>query len=279
MMRFTTKYLKLGFLLCLFTTAVVAQDLTVLSYNIRYNSQSDGEDLWDLRKRELVDQIQQHSPDSFGVQEATAVQIQYILEALPEYAYVGVGRDDGADQGEYSAIFYLKEKFEVVESNTFWLSDTPEVVSKAWDAALPRICTYAQLKAHSSGKEYWHFNTHFDHIGKIARNESAKLIVNQINQMTKKGSAVVITGDFNAQAEEAPIHTIKKDFKDPLDALALEGPKGTFNAFVIGAALDRRIDYIFYRGLRPLKYTHLDKTRANGRWISDHLPVKLEWAY
>ena len=84
------------------------------------------------------------------------------------------------------------------------------------------VCTYAQLKAHSSGKEYWHFNTHFDHIGKIARNESAKLIVNQINQKTKKGSAVVITGDFNAQAEEAPIHTIKKDFKDPLDALAFD---------------------------------------------------------
>lgn len=278
-MRFTNTYLKLGFLLCLFTTAVVAQDLTVLSYNIRYNSQSDGEDLWDLRKGELVDQIHQHSPHSFGVQEATAVQMQYILEALPEYAYVGVGRDDGASKGEYSAIFYLKEKFEVLESNTFWLSDTPTVVSKAWDAALPRICTYAKLKAHSNGKEYWHFNTHFDHIGTIARNESAKLIVNQINQMTKKGSAVVITGDFNAQPKDAPIETIKKSFKDPLDALALKGPKGTFNAFVIGAALDRRIDYIFYRGLTPLKYTHLDEKRANGRWISDHLPVKLVWAY
>ena len=279
MMRFTNKYLKLGFLLCLFSTAVVAQDLTVLSYNIRYNSQSDGEDLWDLRKSELVDQIQQHSPHSFGVQEATAVQMQYILEALPEYAYVSVGRDDGADKGEYSAIFYLKEKFEVLESKTFWLSDTPTVVSKAWDAALPRICTYAKLKAHSSGREYWHFNTHFDHIGKIARNESAKLIVNQINQMTKKGSAVVITGDFNAQPEEAPIVTIKKHFKDPLEALALEGPKGTFNAFVIGAALDRRIDYIFYRGFTPLKYTHLDEKRANGRWLSDHLPIKISINY
>lgn len=278
-MRFTTKYIKLGFLLCLFSAAVVAQDLTVLSYNIRYNSQSDGEDLWDLRKSELVDQIQQHSPDSFGVQEATAAQMQYILEALPEYAYVGVGRDDGASKGEYSAVFYLKEKFEVLESNTFWLSDTPEVVSKAWDAALPRICTYAKLKAHYNGREYWHFNTHFDHIGKIARNESAKLIINKINQMTKKGSAVVITGDFNTQPEEAPIVTIKMDFKDPLDALALEGPKGTFNAFVIGATLDRRIDYIFFRGLTPLKYTHLDEKRANGRWISDHLPVKLEWTY
>lgn len=278
-MRFTTAYLKFGFLLCLFTTAAVAQDLTVLSYNIRYNSQSDGEDLWDLRKGELVDQIQQHSPHSFGVQEATAVQMQYILEALPEYAYVGVGRDDGASKGEYSAIFYLKEKFEVLESNTFWLSDTPAVVSKAWDAALPRICTYAKLKAHSNGREYWHFNTHFDHIGTIARNESAKLIVNQINQMTKKGSAVVITGDFNAQPDEEPIVTIKKDFKDPLDALALEGPKGTFNAFVIGAALDRRIDYIFYRGLTPLKYTHLDEKRANGRWISDHLPIKISISY
>jgi len=278
-MRFITKNLKLVFLLSLLSTVVVAQDLTVLSYNIRYNSQSDGEDLWDLRKGELVDQIQQHSPDSFGVQEATAVQMQYILEALPEYAYVGVGRDDGTSKGEYSAVFYLKEKFEVLESNTFWLSDTPAVVSKAWDAALPRICTFAKLKEYSNGREYWHFNTHFDHVGKIARNESAKLIVNQINQMTKQGSAVVITGDFNAQPDEEPIVTIKKDFKDPLDALALEGPKGTFNAFVIGAALDRRIDYIFYRGLTPLKYTHLDEKRANGRWISDHLPIKISISY
>ena len=115
MMRLITKYLKLSFLLFIFTTAAVAQDLTILSYNIRYNSQSDGEDLWDLRKEDLVSQIKKHSPDSFGVQEATEIQMQYILEALPNYVYVGVGRDDGANKGEYSAVFYLKENFELLK--------------------------------------------------------------------------------------------------------------------------------------------------------------------
>ena len=279
MMRLITKYLKLSFLLFIFTTAAVAQDLTILSYNIRYNSQSDGEDLWDLRKEDLVSQIKKHSPDSFGVQEATEIQMQYILEALPNYVYVGVGRDDGANTGEYSAVFYLKEKFELLESNTFWLSDTPAVVSKAWDAALPRICTYAKLQERSNGKVYWHFNTHFDHIGKIARTESAKLIVNQINKIVKNGSPVIISGDFNAEPNENPIISIKNDFSDPIDSLDLEGPKGTFNGFVIGADLDRRIDYIFFRGLKALKYGHLSEKRNNGRWISDHLPVKLELNY
>ena len=214
-MRFTTKYLKLGFLLCLFTTAVVAQDLTVLSYNIRYNSQSDGEDLWDLRKWELVDQIQQHSPDSFGVQEATAVQIQYILEALPEYAYVGVGRDNGATKGEYSAVFYLKEKFKLLESKTFRLSETPEEVSVGWDAALPRICTYAQFKEHTTGRDFWHFNTHFDHVGKAARANSALLIIEKIKSLVSPESVFVLTGDFNASPNELPITHLKSAFRDP----------------------------------------------------------------
>ena len=156
-MRYTTKYLKMSLLMFLFTTVGVAQNLTVISYNIRYNSQSDGEDIWDLRKGELVGQINQHSPDSFGVQEATQIQMQYILEALPEYAYVGVGRDNGATKGEYSAVFYLKEKFKLLESKTFWLSETPEEVSVGWDAALPRICTYAQFKEHTTGRVFLAF--------------------------------------------------------------------------------------------------------------------------
>ena len=278
-MRYTTKYLKMSLLMFLFTTVGVAQNLTVISYNIRYNSQSDGEDIWDLRKGELVGQINQHSPDSFGVQEATQIQIQYILEALPEYGYVGVGRDDGASKGEYSAVFYLKEKFKLLESKTFWLSETPEEVSVGWDAALPRICTYAQFKEHTTGRVFWHFNTHFDHVGKAARANSALLIIEKIKSLVSPESVFVLTGDFNASPNELPITHLKNAFRDPLEYIELSGPEGTFNAFNLQAPLDRRIDYIFFQGLTPLSYAHLSEKRANGRWISDHLPVKFDLAY
>jgi len=279
MMRYTTKYLKMSLLMFLFTTVGVAQNLTVISYNIRYNSQSDGEDIWDLRKGELVGQINQHSPDSFGVQEATQIQMQYILEALPEYAYVGVGRDNGATKGEYSAVFYLKEKFKLLESKTFWLSETPEEVSVGWDAALPRICTYAQLKEHTTGRVFWHFNTHFDHVGKAARANSALLIIEKIKSLVSTESVFVLTGDFNASPNELPITHLKNAFRDPLEYIELSGPEGTFNAFNLQAPLDRRIDYIFFQGLTPLSYAHLSEKRANGRWISDHLLVKFDLAY
>jgi endonuclease/exonuclease/phosphatase family metal-dependent hydrolase len=279
MMRYTTKYLKMSLLMFLFTTVGVAQNLTVISYNIRYNSQSDGEDIWDLRKGELVGQINQHSPDSFGVQEATQIQIQYILEALPEYGYVGVGRDDGASKGEYSAVFYLKEKFKLLESKTFWLSETPEEVSVGWDAALPRICTYAQFKEHTTGRVFWHFNTHFDHVGKAARANSALLIIEKIKSLVSPESVFVLTGDFNASPNELPMTHLKNAFRDPLEYIELSGPEGTFNAFNLQAPLDRRIDYVFFQGLTPLSYAHLSEKRANGRWISDHLPVKFDLAY
>ena len=278
-MRYTTKYLKMSLLMFLFTTVGVAQNLTVISYNIRYNSQSDGEDIWDLRKGELVGQINQHSPDSFGVQEATQIQMQYILEALPEYAYVGVGRDNGATKGEYSAVFYLKEKFKLLESKTFWLSETPEEVSVGWDAALPRICTYAQFKEHTTGRVFWHFNTHFDHVGKAARANSALLIIEKIKSLVSTESVFVLTGDFNASPNELPITHLKNAFRDPLEYIELSRPEGTFNAFNLQAPLDRRIDYIFFQGLTPLSYAHLSEKRANGRWISDHLPVKFDLAY
>ena len=278
-MHYTTKYLKMSLLMFLFTTVGVAQNLTVISYNIRYNSQSDGEDIWDLRKGELVGQINQHSPDSFGVQEATQIQMQYILEALPEYGYVGVGRDDGASKGEYSAVFYLKEKFKLLESKTFWLSETPEEVSVGWDAALPRICTYAQFKEHTTGRVFWHFNTHFDHVGKAARANSALLIIEKIKSLVSTESVFVLTGDFNASPNELPTTHLKNAFRDPLEYIELSGPEGTFNAFNLQAPLDRRIDYIFFQGLTPLSYAHLSEKRANGRWISDHLPVKFDLAY
>ena len=256
---------------------VFGQEIAVLSYNIRYNSSGDGLDLWDLRKAELIDQIKQLNPMSFGVQEATLTQMKDLESGLPDYDYVGVGRDDGATKGEFSAIFYKSSEMKVLQENTFWLSETPEKVSVGWDAALPRICTYAKFELMASKKQFWHFNTHFDHLGEIARDESAKLIVSKIADLVSSGDALVLSGDFNAEPDEEPILVLNHSFEKPADKVSLQGPVGTFSGFQLDAPLDRRIDYIFTKNVEIKTYQHLDTKRANGRWISDHLPVFLSF--
>ena len=199
--------------------------------------------------------------------------MQDLLAGLPDYYYVGVGRDDGKTKGEYSAIFYKKDELRLVEESTFWLSDTPEKVSVGWDAALPRICTYALFEHQESKRQYWHFNTHFDHMGVKARAESAKLITSKIASLADGEEAVVLSGDFNAEPQQEPISVLKNNFQDPIETVDLKGSLGTFNGFDLYANLDRRIDYIFYKSVKPIEYLHLDTKRSNKRWISDHLPI------
>ena len=256
---------------------VFGQEIAILSYNVRYNSPGDSLDLWDLRKTELINQIKELNPMSFGVQEATLTQMKDLEAGLPDYDYVGVGRDDGATKGEFSAIFYKSSEMKVLQENTFWLSETPEKVSVGWDAALPRICTYAKFELSSSKKRFWHFNTHFDHMGEIARAESAKLIVSKISDLVSSGDALVLSGDFNAEPHEEPILVLNHSFDDPADRDKLQGPVGTFSGFQLDAVLDRRIDYIFTKNVEVKTYQHLDTKRSNGRWISDHLPVLLSF--
>ena len=214
---------------------------------------------------------------SIGVQEATLTQMKDLKAGLPDYNYVGVGRDDGATKGEFSAIFYKRSELKVLQEDTFWLSETPEKVSFGWDAALPRICTYAKFELVSSKKRFWHFNTHFDHMGEIARAESAKLIVSKIMALVGDGEAIILSGDFNAEPHEEPILVLNDSFEDPADRVKLQGPVGTFIGFQLDAPLDRRIDYIFTKNLEVKTYRHLDTKRAKGRWISDHLPVFLSF--
>ena len=256
---------------------VFGQEIAVLSYNIRYNSSGDGLDLWDLRKAELINQIKQLNPISFGVQEATLTQMQDLEAGLTDYSYVGVGRDDGATKGEFSAIFFKKDELRVLQEDTFWLSDTPEKVSVGWDAALPRICTYAFFEHKSSKNRFWHFNTHFDHMGVKAREESAKLIVSKIKSLVSSEEAIILSGDFNTEPNEEPVLVLKNSFEDPADKVRLEGPFGTFSGFQLDAELDRRIDYIFIQGVSVISYQHLATRRTNGRWISDHLPIVLSF--
>lgn len=273
------KRFHLILLLVLMTTfSTLAQEYNVISYNIRFNNPNDKENWWEHRKEAVVQLLEENEPVSFGVQEAVLSQMEYIDEHMPGYSYVGVGRDDGKTDGEFSAIFY-KNNLKVLKSGTFWLSTTPDKVSKGWDAALPRVCTYAQFEM-EDGSVFWHFNTHFDHVGEKARAESAALIVRKIKEFTNGKDKVILTGDFNTTPDKAPYANITEYMDDAAQktSAGIEGPIGTFSGFNLDAPLDRRIDYIFSRNIQALKYLHLDDKTDKGLWVSDHLPVVIRFS-
>lgn len=264
-------------LLCVFAFCF-SQDLKVMTYNIRLALDSDGENAWSHRKIEAIALMQYYHPDCFGVQEAVPQQMIDIKQSLKNYNFVGVGRDDGADKGEYSAIFYDTEKLEVLDSGTFWLSETPEKPSKGWDAAYNRICTYALFKMKKGGKKFWAFNTHFDHVGDMARAESSKLILEQISKFNTKNYPVILTGDFNLTDDSLPIKTISKELNDSYTTSLLSpyGPKGTFTAFDVNVIPENRIDYIFTKNFNVLNYRAINDRRENLLYPSDHFPILVE---
>jgi len=255
--------------------AVYGQSATFLTYNIRYDTPNDSADAWPERRDFLAGQLRFHKPDVFGIQEGLHRQVEYLQQELPDYKHVGVGRDDGREAGEYSALFYRADRFRALQSGTFWLSETPDKVSKGWDAALPRICTWALLEDSAAGSRIWVFNTHFDHIGKAARKASAALILQKISEKNTTGDPVVLMGDFNAEPEEEPIAVLQTTLNEARDASREPpfGPEGTFNGFKFREPVNRRIDYIFVSpGQHVLQYAVLSDSR-NCHYPSDHLPV------
>ena len=170
-----------------------AQELDVLSYNIRYASPNDGPNLWKNRKGDMIETLSNINPDLLGLQEVLHIQLLELTNGMKEYSYIGVGREDGKTKGEYSPILYRKDAFDVLDSGTFWLSDTPSQISVGWDAALERICSYARFLHRQSGNEFWMFNTHFDHIGVLARANAARLILEKINALNTSSLPVVVT--------------------------------------------------------------------------------------
>lgn len=254
---------------------VWGQSTKVMTYNIRYDAKSDTLNNWDLRKEAMVKLMEHYAPTFIGLQEALANQVTYLDDALPTYGYVGVGREDGKEKGEYSAVLYTKNEYKVVQSNTFWLSETPENISKGWDATLERICTYGLFEHLVTKEQIWVFNTHFDHIGELARSHSAQLIVDKIKEMVKGNVPIVLMGDFNLEPDGKGISIIKGYLQDgiQISKRLFYGPEGTFNGFDPNMKLDRRIDYIFVKNTRVTEYMHIDDRMDNNRHISDHLPV------
>ncbi|AUP77904.1 endonuclease/exonuclease/phosphatase family protein [Flavivirga eckloniae] len=248
----------------------------VMTYNIKLDHPKEGKHSWDNRKDLITGQINFYEPDVFGVQEALPNQMQYLDSTLVNYNYVGVGRDDGKNSGEYSAIFYKKASFEVIESSTFWLSETPTKVSMGWDAVCNRVCTYALFKNKKTNKHFWVFNTHFDHVGKQAKKESPKLILQKIQELNSKICPTVLMGDFNLKPETESIQFIKKHFSDSKETSEnpVFGPSGTFNGFHFDKPVTDRIDYIFVskRNIEVRKYAVLSDSK-DCKYPSDHLPV------
>lgn len=270
---------KLSFtfaLLMLLFTHGIAQNIHVASFNIRLKTNSDVGNLWDDRKEAVCNLILFHEFDIFGIQEGFIEQVRDMQTLLPGFDYVGVGRDDGAQKGEHSAIFYNTDRFEVLKSGTFWLSDTnTEKPNKGWDAALPRICTWGVFKDKQNDREFIFMNTHFDHVGVVARNESAKQILAKAKEFAAD-LPLILTGDFNVDENNdaykllANSQVVTDTYeKAPIKYL----PNSTFNGWGKSLKPSGRIDHIFVTpNFQVLKYGALTDTYM-GKFPSDHFPV------
>ena len=224
-------------------------DLKVGSYNIRYDNKGDRDkgNGWEHRLPVILSILEWESPDFFGAQEVLAHQLADMQNGLPDYVAYGVGRDDGKDKGEAVPVFYRKDRFDHLDQGTFWLSESPEVPSRGWDAALPRVCSWVKLKEKNTGKLIYFFNLHLDHIGTKAREQSMYVVLRKIKEIAK-GETVFLTGDFNVD-QHNEIYGILQNSGLVFDSYEKTQHKmawnGTFNAYDTHLFTDSRIDHIF----------------------------------
>jgi len=253
--------------------------INVLTYNIRLANPDDAPNTWNARKQRVFSLIREAKPDIFGLQEALHEQLTDMEFTFPDYVRVGVGRDDGKEAGEYSPLFYNEHKFKMLSSGTFWLSQTPSVAgSRGWDAACNRIVTWVHLKDYKTGKVFFVFCTHFDHLGEIARRNSAKLLLHAVDSLSGNNPAIIL-GDFNSKPGSEPYQIIT-DISNPTHLLDSResckkpnGPKFTFTGFEVGAQPGERIDYIFLKNkIRVLSF-RVNNANNGDYYPSDHLPV------
>jgi endonuclease/exonuclease/phosphatase family metal-dependent hydrolase len=257
---------------------LLLQPLKLMTYNIRLDAAVDSENAWKYRKDYFAAQIRFYEPDILGIQEALPHQVNDISTRLTHYDYVGIGRE-GVGKGESSNIFYNKHRFQAVEASTFWLSETPDSISKGWDAAYHRVCTYVLLRDRKNNKMFWIFNTHLDHEGEVARTKGIELILERINSV----NPVIFMGDLNSEPETDRIMDLKAAMIDTRTASIEKpfGPTGTFNGFKHHEPVTKLIDYIFISKGSPFsvrKYAILSDSKEL-RYPSDHLPVFVELKY
>ncbi len=271
-------------------------DLIVMSFNIRYGAANDGENNWDKRKDLACEVVRRHKPDLVGLQEALRSQIDDMRAALPAYGEIGVAREDGKTKGEYSAILYRKDRFDVDDSGTFWLSDTPEVPgSITWGNACTRVCTWARVLPKPSGKPFYMVNTHLDHISQLSREKGIALIMARLSSR-KHPDPVVLTGDFNSGENNAVVRYLKGERRlevvnngmsqNPLplvDTFRLlhqdASNVGTAHGFK-GSRAGNKIDYIFVAPGTEVLQAEILHDNQDNRYPSDHYPITaaIRWA-
>ncbi|WP_068472396.1 endonuclease/exonuclease/phosphatase family protein [Saccharicrinis aurantiacus] len=256
----------------------VHAQLSVMSFNIKFDTANDGDNSWDFRKSEVVDLLSFYHPDFFGLQEAVNNQVDFINHQLEAYNYIGIGREGAESVSEGVQIFYDTIKYKLIDTNTFWLSETPNELSKGWDASYYRIATYGSFADRRSGDTLHILNCHLDNDGKLARKEAVKLIVKTLDNYQIENQKVIIMGDFNCTEDDKPYSIINKEFDDAMKLSVRKpyGPIGTWNAYDTESIVNRRIDYIFCKGFKVNTYRHIDDRRANNLYPSDHLPVLTE---
>jgi endonuclease/exonuclease/phosphatase family metal-dependent hydrolase len=245
-----------------------------ITYNIRYNNVNDGEDKWENRKEAIGNFFLEEQGDFLGLQEVLEDQLIYLDRYLDKYDYIGVGRDDGIALGEFSPLFYDSTKWDKIDHATIWLSETPNEVSMGWDAACNRLVTFGFFKNKTTNDTIAVYNTHFDHKGDIARQESVKTLKEFVSK-TSQGKPHVILGDFNMTPTTSMYRSMISDFRDARIAANhhFEEHVGTYNGFKLNGRYKRRIDYVFISDdLQVLQYDCPD-LRLDGRHLSDHFPV------
>ncbi len=256
--------------------------LRAMSYNIRLDIASDGPNAWPHRKEMVVALIRREAPDLLGMQEVVPGQKRDLEAALPEFQQVGVARDDGKDKGEYSPIAFRRDRFELIDSGTIWLSETPARPSKGWDAAYPRIATWALLRDRRGGRTLRVLNTHFDHVGVVARHQSAALLLQWLSRGAWRGLPTILMGDLNSTPEGSAYRQLAATEVSGLRDARLSsrtppyGPSGTFNAFKIDSDPESPIDHIFVSAEFAVEKYAVVTQHWGGRLPSDHYPVVVD---
>ncbi len=248
----------------------------ILSYNIRLSFADDGDNSWKFRKPASLVMIGEEKPVVFGLQEACPEQLKYLNDSLAGYEYIGVGRDDGKTEGEAMAVFFDTSRVDLGENGTFWLSETPDSVSFGWDAACRRTCTWAKFTLKDSGREFYVFNTHLDHIGPTARRESIRLIADSIKAIAGGETPCFLTADFNTTAADSIFDPVKQILGQARVDSPVSDSHPTYNAYgrqtEYATDGDCVIDHIFYKGMEPISFRTL--TGDYGvPYISDHYPI------
>ncbi len=259
-------------------TAADTVQLRVMTFNVRYATAPDGDNGWEHRRELLIETVRKFDPDVLGLQEALADQLDEIAAQLPTHTVIGVGRDDGKRKGEFSALLIRTDRFEIVDSGTFWLSETPNLIaSKSWDAALCRIATHATVRDRKADEHIFLLNTHWDHQGEIARIESAKLVAQSIEAALQKKHFVIVTGDLNCTQESKGYQILSRSLRDVYRAANPEKRRdeATFHNFR-GNTPGDAIDFIFASRDLRVRGATIDRTQREGRYPSDHFPVTAE---